>query len=72
MTVKPIKKDDCSGCGMCVKICPMDVFRLNEEKVAIAAYPDDCMLCGQCILDCPEQIIDVSRIKRSPLTLSWG
>ena len=49
----------CSGCGICVEICIMDVIRLDEENKAYIAYPDDCQQCYQCELECPEKAVEV-------------
>jgi len=42
----------CDGCGICVKICPMDCLRMDENKIAFMKY-DECWYCGACTLDCP-------------------
>ncbi|MFC1892336.1 ferredoxin family protein, partial [Thermodesulfobacteriota bacterium] len=49
MPVENIDNEKCIGCGICVQICPMDVFRMDEDsKKAITRYPEDCMLCELC------------------------
>ena len=49
---------DCSGCGTCVKVCPMDVFRLDvEHSKSVIAYVQNCQTCGQCWLNCPTDSI---------------
>ena len=73
MPVENINEDTCTGCGECVKSCPMDVIRMDEAiNKAVIRYPEDCMLCDWCELDCPENAIYVSPVKSAPLILSWG
>ena len=73
MAIEKIDAELCSGCGICVLSCPMDVFRLDKEnKVSIIKYPEDCMLCGWCVVDCPEEAVTLTPYKTSPLTVSWG
>jgi adenylylsulfate reductase subunit B len=47
----------CTGCGMCVEICPGDVLRMADGKPELA-YPEECWHCGACMLDCPSGAID--------------
>lgn len=48
----------CTGCGMCVEVCPHGVFRLNGGKAGIADKAS-CMQCGACKLNCPAKAIEV-------------
>ena len=32
MAIRNFDRDMCSGCGNCVAACPMDVFRMDEER----------------------------------------
>lgn len=43
--------DACSGCGMCVAVCPHAVFRMDGRK-AVLFRPQACMECGACQLNC--------------------
>jgi len=49
----------CDGCGICIFICPNNVFRargeLNKRGVdtAVAAEPDLCTGCRYCDRGCP-------------------
>jgi NAD-dependent dihydropyrimidine dehydrogenase PreA subunit len=73
MSIKQIDTDLCTGCGICVNSCPMDVIRMDEaNKKALIMYPEDCMLCIFCERDCPQGAIYVSPEKVSPMILSWG
>jgi len=72
--IEQIDKQKCKGCGLCVEICPMDVFRMritidiishpekkrpDLESKAYVAYRDDCMTCFSCELKCPTGAIEV-------------
>ena len=73
MTIEKIDHELCTGCGICIDSCPMDVIRMDEiEEKAIIQYPDECMLCLFCERDCPEGAIYVSPEKKIPILLSFG
>lgn len=48
----------CVGCGMCVVVCPHEVFWLNNGHARIENR-DACMECGACAQNCPTQAISV-------------
>jgi len=48
---------------MCVKICPLDAIRLNDNNKAFIAYPEDCMTCFMCERACPAGAVDVSPLR---------
>ena len=50
----------CTGCGMCVIVCPHRVLRL-ENKKAIIINRDKCIECGACALNCSEGAITVKK-----------
>ncbi|MBN1926111.1 MAG: 4Fe-4S binding protein [Prolixibacteraceae bacterium] len=41
----------CTGCRLCVIVCPHAVFEI-ENKKALIANIDNCMECGACALNC--------------------
>ena len=44
----------CTGCGLCEKICPADIFRMDEERGKMTiVYQADCCNCLQCKYICP-------------------
>ena len=58
--VVSIDQANCTGCGVCVDICPLDVIRMDEKgEKALVKYPEDCMACFNCELQCPEEAIDI-------------
>lgn len=54
-----INNENCIGCGMCIEVCPHNVFRIEDKKVKII-NKDSCMECGACKRNCPVSAIDVS------------
>jgi len=73
MSIERIDSDLCTGCGICIDTCPMDVIRMDEKsKKAVIKYPDDCMLCLFCERDCPTKAIYVSPEKKVLPIMSWG
>ncbi len=53
----PILFDEnvCSGCNICVEVCPMDILSPNPEKdrPPLVLYGDECRYCGACWIRCP-------------------
>ncbi len=47
----------CTGCGTCVEICPLQVFRHypKKDKVPVVAFADECWHCNSCVLDCRQK-----------------
>ena len=49
-----INTDKCTGCGLCVKLCPRYVFKPEGGKAVYANIPSAfCNMCGHCISACP-------------------
>lgn len=53
-----VDEQRCVGCGMCVTVCPHQVFALQEKK-AVFVDRDGCMECGACATNCPVEAISV-------------
>lgn len=52
---------NCTGCGICVKKCPMEIYGLADKKVVIKKE-EECMLCWFCETECPQNVIKVNVI----------
>jgi len=50
----------CIGCGMCVNVCPHEVFLIKNGKAHIVDK-DRCMECGACSNNCPVSAIEVKQ-----------
>jgi len=49
-----INAEKCIGCGLCVKICPLDNISIGGK---VAAAGDKCTMCYRCANKCPKQAI---------------
>ena len=54
-----LNSEKCTGCRMCIKVCPHEVFELIGKK-AVIKNRDYCMECGACMINCPEGAIKVN------------
>jgi NAD-dependent dihydropyrimidine dehydrogenase PreA subunit len=53
-------EERCTGCGMCLEVCPHSVFEMDGKKVTIADK-DRCMECSACALNCPFGALEVRK-----------
>ncbi len=53
-----LNEENCSGCGMCLVVCPHTVFTMNNGQVRIE-NKDACMECGACAMNCPTEALTV-------------
>ena len=54
--------DVCEGAGVCVEVCPMNVYDMVDVEGEQKAQPtreEDCILCMACVNACPTQAITV-------------
>ncbi|MFX1367464.1 MAG: ferredoxin family protein [Promethearchaeota archaeon] len=54
--------EQCSRCGMCLEVCPFNVWELPESGPAIMARPEDCTNCTSCAKNCLGAAITVKNI----------
>jgi NAD-dependent dihydropyrimidine dehydrogenase PreA subunit len=58
VTTLELFEDKCTGCGMCVEVCPHGVMKV-ESGLAVIVDRDACMECSACSRNCPEEAITV-------------
>ena len=52
----------CTGCGICVDLCPENILKIvnnNDKKVSTIPDVTDCFSCRTCEIRCPEHAIKV-------------
>lgn len=71
--VKPIKvrlvNNDCIGCGICTRVCDMEINVPDELKRFGEVRSTDCNVCFKCIDECPPQAIAYT-IRRTENTIT--
>ncbi|OAB47224.1 4Fe-4S binding protein [Paenibacillus antarcticus] len=50
--IELISSDRCINCNLCVKVCPTNVFDMEEDHPVIARK-EDCQTCFMCEAYCP-------------------
>jgi NAD-dependent dihydropyrimidine dehydrogenase PreA subunit len=57
----------CNGDGVCVDVCPVSVFELQDlpdhtdSKKSVPLRESDCITCMACVTSCPTQAITVEQ-----------
>jgi heterodisulfide reductase subunit A len=59
-TVAEVNVNLCTGCGMCVHVCPYDALSLKDGKVEVNEVL--CEGCGTCSATCLRAAIDVKNL----------
>ncbi len=51
--IASVDEEVCTGCGLCVEVCPYEARVLNEKTKIAEVNGALCMGCGACIVACP-------------------
>lgn len=68
MATAVIEREQCTCCGLCIDICPLQAISLND---AVMIDSSKCMGCGSCVNECPNEAISLSR-NRDPRERETG
>jgi NAD-dependent dihydropyrimidine dehydrogenase PreA subunit len=72
MGIRKIDYSNCDNCLICVGVCPMDVFRHDQQTGRpIIRYLADCMSCFYCETKCPKRAIFVTPDRERRIPLPW-
>jgi ferredoxin len=53
--LRATNEDECSGCGECIDICPIDAVKMENDMPLVDL--DWCIGCGVCSKKCPNDAI---------------
>lgn len=56
----------CTGCDLCVKVCPTHVFDAVPGGIPVIARQSDCQTCFMCEAYCPVDALYVSPFADRP------
>jgi len=55
-----INQASCTGCGLCVEVCPYRIISLDREKAVVA--DEKCFFCGHCRAVCPAGAVEIAAL----------
>ncbi|HZZ13681.1 MAG TPA: ferredoxin family protein [Paraburkholderia sp.] len=58
--IEIVDANRCTGCNICVRACPTNVFDIVRDGPPRIARQDDCQTCFMCELYCPEDALFVA------------
>jgi len=61
MFVIVIDEEKCTACGECVKICPVEIFKLVDNRIVIG-NTDECTNCKSCVEVCESEAITITEV----------
>jgi heterodisulfide reductase subunit A len=53
----------CSGCGICVQVCPYEAREMDEYRRTSRVHEALCQGCGACIAACPNNACELRNSK---------
>jgi NAD-dependent dihydropyrimidine dehydrogenase PreA subunit len=60
----------CTGCNICVYVCPVNVFDSVPDAAPVIARQGDCQTCFMCELYCPADALYVAESAERPLQVN--
>jgi MinD superfamily P-loop ATPase len=51
----------CTGCGLCVAVCPTDCLAMLAHLPWLPR-PRDCVSCGLCVVVCPAKALALEKM----------
>ena len=58
--IEIVSAERCTGCNICVHVCPTNVFDIVNKAAPVIARQRDCQSCFMCELYCPADALYVA------------
>jgi len=58
--IELVSEDRCTGCDLCVQVCPTHVFDAVPGGIPVIARKSDCQTCFMCEAWCPVDALYVA------------
>ena len=68
LTRPSLDADRCTGCGLCLDVCPSDVLALENGTITLSR--EGCFGCDHCAAVCPAGAITIDSVSTGNLTLA--
>ena len=65
--IELVSRSRCTGCNICVQVCPTSVFDAVPGGAPVIARQGDCQTCFMCELYCPADALYVAPIADVPV-----
>ena len=66
--IAKVDEDACSGCKVCISVCPYDARELDPEKNIVGVNAAKCEACGSCVVACPSGASQQLNLSDSQIT----
>jgi len=65
MALLQIKREVCTGCGLCLQVCPFGALSLDSENIVVVN--EACTGCGACVPECPVSALSLPEAEKKEI-----
>jgi heterodisulfide reductase subunit A len=66
-TTAYVNEQQCSGCQVCVPVCPYNAIAFNPEMKTVSVNAAKCKGCGTCVASCPSGAMHIHHYETKQL-----
>jgi len=65
--IELVSANRCTGCNICVAVCPVNVFDASPDGPPVIARQSSCQTCFMCEIYCPVDALFVAYNSEAPV-----